>query len=83
VKLLGRLAPWIEEVRADALTADDTLAAGRYQPYELGEVDPAGEHVLKVDRDEDLIYVWSCGAPDDTFSLAPDQVVMVDRRPWV
>lgn len=82
MRLLGRLAPHIQEVRADEVQEGARLAAGRYQALSMGNVDSAGEVAISVDYDQAdrLVYIVGCAAPGYAWTLDPADPVMIEKE---
>jgi len=82
MKLLGRLAPHIQEVRADEVEEGARLAAGRYQPYSMCNVDAAGEIAISVEYDpaDRLVYIVGCAEPGYAWTLDPADPVMIEKE---
>lgn len=81
MKLLGRLSPNVVEVAAEEVREGQRLAAGRYQPFSLANVDASGEIVLEAGPGDDgLIYIVGCAAPDYAWTLEPQDAVMIEKE---
>jgi hypothetical protein len=80
VKLLGRVAPNVEEVRADAVKVGDRLAAGRFQEFSMSNVHRGGEDVTAVDHADGLIYIVGHQEPGYAWTLAPEDTVMIEKE---
>lgn len=81
MKWLGRLAPDVEEYRAEQVKVGWRLAAGKYQAPALMNVSFSGEIVLAMDDDEGngLVYIVGCAAPGYAWTLYPHETVMIEK----
>ena len=79
MRLFGRLAPGVREVRADEVQVDDKLAAGRFQELAMGNA-KAGELVVEVVTEGGLVYITGDRAPGYSWTLAPEETVMLERE---
>lgn len=81
MKLFGRIAPNIEEVRADTLKVGQRLAGGRFQEFDMSNVAHAGEEIMGVNPGDDgLIYVVGETAPQYAWTLEPGDIVMIEKE---
>jgi hypothetical protein len=79
VKLLGKINPRVEEVRADEVRQGDQLASGAFQSFAMSNAH-VGERVLEVSAEDDLVYVVGESAPDFAWTLTPDESVAIVKE---
>lgn len=79
MRLLGKLAPGVEERRADEVQVDDCLAGGAYQRSGMSNA-RAGERVLEVTEDGGLVYIVGDRAPGYAWTLTSDETVMIEKE---
>lgn len=79
MKLLGKINPRVEEVRADEVRQGDQLAASAFQPFAMANAH-VGERVLKVDAEDGLVYIVGASAPSFAWTLTPNEAVMIVKE---
>lgn len=79
MKLLGKINPQVEEVRADAVLVGERPAAGAFQTFSMANA-RANEQVIEVDSDGGLIYIVGESAPEFAWTLAPHETVMIVKE---
>lgn len=79
MKLLGKINPRVEEVRADEVRQGDQLAAGAFQPFAMANAH-IGEHVLEVASEGGLVYIVGASEPSFAWTLTPDEAVMIVKE---
>lgn len=79
MKLLGKINPRVEEVRADEVRQGDQLAAGAFQAFAMANAH-AGERVLEVDAEDGLVYIVGASEPSFAWTLTPDESVAIVKE---
>lgn len=78
-KLLGKINPRVEEVRADEVKEGDRMASGAFQQFALSNA-RAGEEVMEVSISEDRVYIVGASAPGTAWTLFPEETVMIEKE---